>query len=594
MSNSQKILCLLVSLAPLVLVYYPVLGFQLLWDDYSIRIFHNYYSTNNLLNTAFLQKLGINEFYRPIPCLVMAIESKWAGMQYEGEAAHLFNLFLLILNTTLTGYLAKIYYQGEAKSALYVSMAASIGYSLHPALLSCFGFVSTRFDIMMTFFLLCIMIVEKNPARSLSKDILIAMLMFMAVCSKEYAVVVIPVFILMKVRDETHNEPGHTHLPALLLRHLAKNAGHILFYIIPVAIYLGLRFWSGVFWPNTGAGHPALSALDYFLRAAQTLGMVIHLTLLPHNFIKPAYPPLLPLSVFDPHSILGIAVIITGSITYFYSSTKNRISIIIFAVLLLPFLVSWSPQTLFWPWYLCFPLALFFGTVFPSLVQFLQACKWPKTTHALIYTCSFLWITGGIYQNHSHLQHWRNAGTFFSWWMMDDPSSAYAAENYQQQLMYSEDPRTMLNSTALLLSKHNQSSILYLLAAKSALRLGDIQSANNYVLKGISNVIDKNIYARLLCLAADIAIEQGDIQTANSLINQVAGIGTEGGSLLATTVNYALATGNLELAKSQFKHLNEALGNIPEVRAAKLAGTILNESDIDTLRERILALDQKN
>ena len=186
-SFQQPVLAIVAALA-VALVFYPVMRNGFVWDD---AIFFQAYPVD--LYFASWIADGAEPFvlqsnyFRPLTYATYCLDILLAG----GEAAfpHGFNLALHCLNTTLVGVVALGLLRREGcttKPAMFAFFGA-LWYGLHPALTEPVAWITCRFDLLLTLFLLLILALTLRPAGSL-RYFLIGFLYLCALLSKEAAV----------------------------------------------------------------------------------------------------------------------------------------------------------------------------------------------------------------------------------------------------------------------------------------------------------------------------------------------------------------------------------------------------------------------
>lgn len=567
------------------------LGFDLIWDDKIFRISKDFYGDSNLLRTVFFDSLGIGEFYRPLPLLMIALESRLFGLGHASQVGHLVNTIWLLLDALLVGYIAGINVQ--ARNRLVVSFFATLLFAIHPAFISGYAFISTRFDLVMTFCLLLCIVIERTFADGEKKYALMALLLLCALFSKEYAAVVIVMLAVHELLQLNREKPGGIFARMDLGLDTVKKVGCC--YVLPLAIFFLLRFFLGLSYDVDGGGFEAHGA-DILIRALETFGQVAHLALFPQNMVMPAYYPQTPWSWSGGH-VIGGGILLCGVIGVFLFSTwKNRILLGSLGVLLLPILnilYVIPVDSLFWPWYLFFPLAFFFAYLFPVAIEYIGSLLRGPLYQKGLVLFAVLWVLFALRTFSSHLGYWQNDGKYFSWWMTVYPNSVYAAENYLGYLMQTRDYEAAYVVAADLSRKFEKSSRLHGMAAASALKLGHTAQAEQYVVLAIDHTSSQQEYGALLLLAAELQMISGNNKQANALLQLSSQINPNDFYLVIQQAKYCLAIQDATCLGERLSVIERVLGKDPLLRDFKLRQVDMSPVDIGRMQDIYVSMAAK-
>lgn len=137
-----------------VSIYWQTLGFEYVWDD-SLLLIDRADLLNESLSWALLSQpvLEGTSYLRPLPFLSWYVEFNWLGQ--NPAISHAVNLILFIANISLV-YLVTLKAAGLSGRPCPVLLAfvAGLIYTLHPVLVESTAWVSGRFDLMATTFML--------------------------------------------------------------------------------------------------------------------------------------------------------------------------------------------------------------------------------------------------------------------------------------------------------------------------------------------------------------------------------------------------------------------------------------------------------
>ncbi|HEY0914141.1 MAG TPA: hypothetical protein VGE22_04655 [Solimonas sp.] len=184
------------AVAAALAAYLPaVLFLDYVWDD--VQLFVN----NPTLRIAELTWAGIMQpilpgtsYFRPLPLATMAAE--FLGVGVDPQLSHIVNLGLHAVNTLLVGLVALHLTRALALENPGIRIIlAGLFYAVHPALIEPVAWVSGRFDLLVTTFMLFSIwayVALKGKLRTLC----VALGFFLAALSKEMAVV-LPLMLVL-------------------------------------------------------------------------------------------------------------------------------------------------------------------------------------------------------------------------------------------------------------------------------------------------------------------------------------------------------------------------------------------------------------
>jgi hypothetical protein len=263
---------LLYGLPPLIafLLYLPVLHGGLVWDD-PLYLYHPLYrhppNWSRILTTPFV--LSPN-YFRPLVVVTFVLGGVVPWLQ------HLVNLLLHVLNTVLVTLLAARLNGRRLGESVWPALVAPLLYAVHPALVEGVAFISGRFDLMLTTFLLLALLADlalRDRPRLASPAV--GLCVFLAALCKEMAagfLLVLPLW---------HLATGGT--PASFRNLIRRQWSVYLAVLLAMAACLGLRYAALGYLYLPGAGNPVPvgSPLQHALLAARSLAEYILLALWP-------------------------------------------------------------------------------------------------------------------------------------------------------------------------------------------------------------------------------------------------------------------------------------------------------------------------
>lgn len=304
------------ALLPALLVfltYLPALNFGLVWDDtIFLREMPAYRDPELWFPSLFEPFVLSPNYFRPLALLTFVAELRLAG---PGSLIfHLSNLLLHGLNTALVTLLALRLLGGVRRSMGYRQVVAAVGagmlYGLHPALIEGVAFVSSRFDLLMSTFLLLALLADATLGDRLARPVLVGLAFLLAALAKEMAVA------LVLALPFWHLACGERRVPSLAgYWKRIKERGDLKVYaavLIAGLLYLGIRF-AGLGYllaPQAEQTLVAGSPLQHLLLVAKSVVAYLLLVLWPFGSVAPIHYSDLPVPSTDP--LAWVALIVVG------------------------------------------------------------------------------------------------------------------------------------------------------------------------------------------------------------------------------------------------------------------------------------------
>lgn len=175
--------------AAVLVLYWPVLSHEFVWDDHSYLVdTPALHGPSHWKEALFRPRTGESVF-RPLTLLTFAAQL-WSG-QLDPRPYHLGNLLIHALNVFLVVLLAWRLLARDSSSSFRTATALVCGmlYGFHPALTEPVAWITGRFDLMMTSFLLLALLLDgARPADSWRRACGVSLLFLAALLSKELAV----------------------------------------------------------------------------------------------------------------------------------------------------------------------------------------------------------------------------------------------------------------------------------------------------------------------------------------------------------------------------------------------------------------------
>jgi hypothetical protein len=251
---------LAIALAVALLLYLPALGFGYVWDDnkiFSLRV------AALLRDGITLSGLGDGItsgllYYRPLVMLSFCLDAYVSG--FNPHFSHGVNLAIFLANLGLlfavTQRLAARIHEKTGKAAILPAFCATLVYALHPVMTEPVLWISGRFDLLVTFFILLALFCFLEIRQKLLRILVLAVLMLCMLLCKETGAL-FPSSILC-LWFALHGRE-HGSLVQAGRRALREHAGLLLAFAFVVGFYFFLR-WQTFGGVEYGEGDPLLES----------------------------------------------------------------------------------------------------------------------------------------------------------------------------------------------------------------------------------------------------------------------------------------------------------------------------------------------
>lgn len=405
---SYHILLIVLTVVTVALVYSPALGNGLVWDDPLYLRGRPEYWVPDLWKKAIFEPFFVSvNYFRPLViCSFLADNYFFSGSEF---GYHLTN-YLIHLAAVIVFYLVSKELFSRSGVNLWWSSFAALFYGLSPILSEVVVWVSGRFDLLFSFFLLLLLYVDLK-FHGKTRIVLVATCYFMAACSKEMAAafgLVYPFWRLYIARLEDNTS---TVIDVWRGKDCVYGFLSILFSGI---LYLALRYYAlGYVYlsdPLSGVGVPG-SGFLYFLK---TVGGYVSVIIGFASNISPVYPISADWDSVDMQVVLGLAVLISAIC---FALIRSQLGIILIAFLLallpvsnvFPLNVSGNYMHLR---FVSFPYALLILMLFPVTLSLMNI--FPKFVGAFkILVLGFLVIGAVVIR--SVIPVWQNNHSLWTW-----------------------------------------------------------------------------------------------------------------------------------------------------------------------------------
>lgn len=239
-----------VCAAAVLALYWPALGHEFIWDDRSYVVDSPVHRDPSHWKDALFHPRTGEAVFRPLALLTFAVQL-WSG-HLDPRPYHFINLGMHALNTFLVVLLAWRLLARDSPNGFRAATALVCGllYGFHPALTEPVAWITGRFDLLMTAFLLLALLLDgARPMVSWSRVCAVGLLFLAALLSKEIAVGFLLALPFVHLAATGSREPFRLARAASVWRsHFRVYAG------LSVALITYLLFRFMVLGPDMGMG----------------------------------------------------------------------------------------------------------------------------------------------------------------------------------------------------------------------------------------------------------------------------------------------------------------------------------------------------
>lgn len=291
---------LLVPALVVFFLYLPALTHELVWDDaIFLRDLPNYRDPSLWLAALFQPFVLSPNYFRPLALLTFVGELRLGG---QPALFHLTNVILHALSTAMVTILVwrlTVSHSSRPPASLRVAAPALVAgmlFGLHPALIEGVAFVSGRFDLLMTAFLLLALLADHALRGRPSRASMVALCFLAAALCKEMAIAFAFALPLW------HLATGEGAKPLLKRIRERENLEVYAATFVTGLAYLGIRFFSLGYLvsPNPSGTIPAGTWVQHLLLVAKSLGSYTVLAVWPFTALSPIHYGELPIPVSGP------------------------------------------------------------------------------------------------------------------------------------------------------------------------------------------------------------------------------------------------------------------------------------------------------
>lgn len=480
-----------------IILYYQVYHFEYLWDD-DLLLVDNIALLNEKLNWNMLSQpvLPGSSYFRPLVFLSWFIEFKLFGQ--SSSVSHIVNFIIFLCNIIMTYSL--VYFISKLKDIKYpliVSTLSALLYAVHPAHVEAVAWVSGRFDLMSSFFMLlaCNLFLAnyiKQKEINIFTGLIIGVLYICALLSKESGIILPAILLILYFLCSNQNEK----IIFKLLDFIKLNKILIVSMIIMAVFYFVLRIdaMHHVYHYNLSEGYYKKAILDqklplyaikaYFLQALlpfYTLGP-IHLVV---DYIKASF--------INNISLIFISIFLIFILYFsFFKNIKSAWLLILYlcSISLVIFLIPLSSSdSIIQERFMVFGLSFFCPAIVFLLYDIYIFLSDQKIKVVIPIVLCF-WVVAATAVTASILPMWKNELTLWNWMYKIYPEYEVVRGLYYYSLLKEGNSNALIKEMNAYHQKYGafntSDQILY---AKALLMKNDPESLN--YLEGAISVIPK-------------------------------------------------------------------------------------------------------
>ena len=525
--NIQAYWAWLIYLSVLIISFYiysPALQHDYAWDDLVILFQPSGYLRNDWIHFALTEPFIFSDnYYRPLTVLSLFADFRLGNT--SAFISHAINLSLLFINGLLILLIAKCLCQKlqlSIKQTITGCCFCLCFYLLHSSNLESAVWVSGRFDIMMTTFLLLALLADIKIQSTVYRIICVSLFFLMAALCKEMAAIFLPVLIVWHFMLE--NTRCYTPLQQYVKSRYFINHCKIYASVFITGIfYLVIRYYALGYLlieEFDSASHYG----DIYHRLAtilKTLFLYHKVLLLPFLDSSIQYPQTYPVALNDYGALLG--ALLTGilfSIAIFARKQSGTLLLIPFIL----FIIAISPVLHILPLkiganiiqerFLAFPITIFALALLPTIFSFQNKLTINfKKLLSLLFLCWCLISAANI---HSIIPLWNNSLILWSWTYNKhkNTASALAFGQTLYQFKYFQEAYDLADTVK------PKDGDTYLLQANSMLAVHKLDLAHVLYTKALKTGLRDKPLALALADYAYITMQINNKANVTALLNK--------------------------------------------------------------------------
>lgn len=226
----------IVSLAIFLYLYYQVISFNYVWDD-TIVILRNPLLMSPELTWSLLAQpvLPGTSYFRPLVFLSWYMERQWFGL--NPAISHIINVVFLYGSTLLLFHLLRQLLSRQPNAEVLAALGALV-FLCHPRNVEAAAWISGRFDVFATFFLLAGLYAFVRIQKKCFRNLTVVLCHLAALASKEIGILMpIVLFCVWMLDKHQSKQPWKP----VIYEFFQKNVTLLCLLVVNSIVYLYLR-----------------------------------------------------------------------------------------------------------------------------------------------------------------------------------------------------------------------------------------------------------------------------------------------------------------------------------------------------------------
>ena len=226
----------IVSLAIFLYLYYQVISFNYVWDD-TIVILRNPLLMSPELTWSLLAQpvLPGTSYFRPLVFLSWYMERQWFGL--NPAISHVINIVFLYGSTLLLFHLLRQLLSRQPNAEVLAALGALV-FLCHPRNVEAAAWISGRFDVFATFFLLAGLYAFVRIQKKCFRNLTVVLCHFAALASKEIGILMpIVLFCVWMLDKHQSKQPWKP----VIYEFFQRNIILLCLLVVNSIVYLYLR-----------------------------------------------------------------------------------------------------------------------------------------------------------------------------------------------------------------------------------------------------------------------------------------------------------------------------------------------------------------
>lgn len=226
----------IVSLAIFLYLYYQVINFNYVWDD-TIVVLRNPLLMSPELTWSLLAQpvLQGTSYFRPLVFLSWYMERQWFGL--NPAISHAINIVFLYVSTLFLYHLLRRLLSRQPNAEVLAALGALV-FLCHPRNVEAAAWISGRFDVFATFFLLAGLYVFICIQNKYFKNLIVVLCHLAALASKEIGILMPVVLFCVWMLDKHQSKQPWK---PVICEFFQKNVTLLCLLVVNSIVYLYLR-----------------------------------------------------------------------------------------------------------------------------------------------------------------------------------------------------------------------------------------------------------------------------------------------------------------------------------------------------------------